>query len=230
MDTSPTALFDSYEQDFRQFIETIREKLEDNANDNEGEQQRSTLRRVEMELDEADEMVSQMEIEIQGVPQSVRAQYHTRLRSAKADLSKYKKLLTESRSQLARSALLSSTKLSENGAYRSSDDPYGSSDRTRLLAGTMVLEDGTRRLQQSQQIALETENQGADILSNLRMQREQIENSRNTLQRADVAIDRASGTLKKMVRRMYQQRVVTGAIVSVLIILIIIIVWEKVAR
>lgn len=28
MDLSPTALFDSYEQDFRQFIETIKEKLE----------------------------------------------------------------------------------------------------------------------------------------------------------------------------------------------------------
>ena len=27
MDTSPTALFDSYEQEFRQFIETIHEKL-----------------------------------------------------------------------------------------------------------------------------------------------------------------------------------------------------------
>jgi len=230
MDTSPTALFDSYEQDFRQFIETIREKLEEIANNNEGEQQKSTLRRVEMELDEADEMVSQMEIEIQGVPQSVRAQHHTRLRSAKADLSKYKKLLAESRSQLARSVLLSSSKLNEHGAYGSSDDPYGSSDRTRLLAGTTVLEDGTRRLQQSQQIALETESQGADILSNLRIQREQIENSRNTLLRADVAIDRASGTLKKMVRRMYQQRVITGAIVGVLIILILVIVWEKVAR
>ena len=123
-----------------------------------------------------------MEIEIQGVPQSARAQYHNRLRSAKADLSKYKKLLAESRSQLARSSLLSSaTKLSENGAYGSSDDPYGSSDRTRLLNGTMLLEDGTRRLQQSRQIALETENQGAEILSNLRIQREQIENSRNTV-------------------------------------------------
>jgi len=229
MDTSPTALFDAYEQDFRQFVETIREKLEDNANDDKGEQRKLTLRRVEMELDEADEMVSQMEIEIQGVPQSVRPQYHTRLRSAKADLSKYKKLLAESRSQFARSALLSSTKQSGNSDYSSSDDPYGSSDRTRLL-GTMLLEDGTRRLQESQRIALETENQGADILSNLRIQREQIENSRNTLQQADLAIDRASGILKKMVTRMYQQRVVTGAIVSVLIILIVIIVWEKIVR
>jgi hypothetical protein len=29
MDTSPTALFDSYEQDFKQFIDTIRDKLDD---------------------------------------------------------------------------------------------------------------------------------------------------------------------------------------------------------
>ena len=43
MDTSPTALFDSYEQDFRQFIETIREKLEDNANDDKGGESYHTI-------------------------------------------------------------------------------------------------------------------------------------------------------------------------------------------
>ena len=44
-----------------------------------------------------------------------------------------------------------------------------------------MLEDGTRRLQESQRIALETEEQGADILRNLVGQREQIENARNTV-------------------------------------------------
>ncbi|KAJ3511499.1 hypothetical protein NLJ89_g4061 [Agrocybe chaxingu] len=224
MDTSPTALFDSYEQDFRQFIETIKEKLESSGTDANGEQMKVTLRRAEMDLDEADEMVSQMEIEIQGIPQSVRAQYHARLRTCKADLSQYKKLLADSRAQLARADLLSSS----NNAYSSSDDPYSSSsDRTRLLAGTNALEQGTKRLQQSQQLALETENQGADILMNLRTQREQIENSRNTLERADLAIDRASSTLKQMVRRMYQQRAVTIGIIAVLTTLIIVIAWEK---
>ena len=123
--------------------------------------------------------VSQMEIEIQGVPQTVRAQYHLRLRAAKDELSKHKKLLADARSKLARADLLSSQNA---GPYVSSDDPYApSSDRTRLLAGTAILEEGTKRLQQSQRIALETENQGAEILTNLRMQREQIENSRNTV-------------------------------------------------
>lgn len=163
-----------------------------------------------------------MDIETQGIPQAMRAQYHTRLRTAKASLSTHKKSLADARAQVARSDLLSS---STGGGYARSDDPYGgpTSDRARLLAGTTVLEDGTKRLQQSERLALETETQGADILLNLRTQREQIENSRNTvrrpflvalpcslthyfilfpqLQRADLAIDRASGTLKKMVRR-----------------------------
>jgi vesicle transport through interaction with t-SNAREs protein 1 len=79
MDTSPTALFDSYEQDFIQFIETIRERLETTSTEGVEngkseslrspvvnildtptslEQKRSTLSRVERELDEADEMAS----------------------------------------------------------------------------------------------------------------------------------------------------------------------------
>ncbi|KAJ3736497.1 vesicle transport v-snare protein vti1 [Lentinula guzmanii] len=224
MDTSPTALFDSYEQDFKQFTDTIREKLEGDENQ-DGEQRKASLRRVELELDEADEMVSQMDIEIQGIPQSIRPQYHNRLKAAKADLFRYKKTFKDLSAQLARSSLLASS--TPRPGY-SSDDPYGaSSDRSRLLAGTTLLEDGTKRLQDSHRLALETEEQGADILSNLRLQREQIENSRNTLELANNAIARASNTLTSMIRRMYQQRFVTGAIIAILIFLIIIVVWSK---
>ena len=120
--------------------------------------------------------VSQMEIEVQAIPHPQRAQYQSRLRNAKSDLARYKKLSKDLHAQLSRAALLSSP------ATSPSDEPYApSSDRARLLAGTALLEDGTRRLQDSYRIALETENQGADILMNLRSQREQIENSRDTV-------------------------------------------------
>jgi len=225
MDSSPTSLFDSYEQDFQQILQSIREKLEGDGSDQRGEQKKAALRRVEMELDEADEMISQMEIEIQGIPQSIRPTYQSRIRASKADLARYKKLSREMHAQASRADLFTS---SRTGSAPTSDDPYGSStDRARLLTGTAVLEDGTRRLQESQRIALETEEQGADILRSLVGQREQIENSRNTLQTADTSIDRASGTLKKMIRRMYQQRVVTAIIILVLVLLIGIIIWEK---
>lgn len=227
MDTSPTALFNNYEQDFQQIIASIRDKLDVETKAEGIEQRKTTLRRVEMELDEADEMVSQMEIEVQGMPQSIKPQYQARIKSAKTELTRHKKLSKDLHTQLSRSDLFGGVGGRPIGPS-SSDDPYGTSDRTRLLAGTALLEDGTRRLQESQRIALETEEQGADILSNLRIQREQIENTRDTLHTADTSIDRASGTLKKMIRRMYKQRVVTGAIITVLVLLILIIVYEKV--
>ena len=58
MDNSPTSLFDSYESDFQTITASIQEKLEVDAMTQKGEQRKATLRRVEMELDEADEMVS----------------------------------------------------------------------------------------------------------------------------------------------------------------------------
>jgi vesicle transport through interaction with t-SNAREs protein 1 len=133
--------------------------------------------------------VSQMEIEIQAVPQSIRPQYETRLRSAKGDLALYKTRCRERHTQLSRSDLFGPA--DQEAFSSSSDNPYTStSDRTRLLAGTQLLEDGTNRLKDSQRIALETEGQGADILLNLRTQREQIENSRDT-----VHINRSLATL-----------------------------------
>lgn len=36
MDNSPTALFDSYESDFKQIIDSIREKLDEDAKDQQG--------------------------------------------------------------------------------------------------------------------------------------------------------------------------------------------------
>jgi hypothetical protein len=36
MDSSPTSLFDSYEQDFQQILQSIREKLEGDGSDQRG--------------------------------------------------------------------------------------------------------------------------------------------------------------------------------------------------
>ena len=127
-----------------------------------------------------------MEIEIQGIPQSLRPSYAARIKGAKADLARFKKLSKDTHAQLARADLLGARGAA---ASPSLDDPYGAStDRTRLLAGTALLEDGSRRLQESQRIALETEEQGADILRSLRGQREQIQNARDTVSRRFVVV------------------------------------------
>ena len=160
--------------------------------------------------------VSALEVEIQGIPQSLKPSYLVRLKQAKADLTRLKKLAKDVHDATARSELLSSGLRS----IPSSDDPYaehGRSDRDRLLTGMQILNDGSRRLTDTQRVALEAEDQGAGILRSLRMQRETIEGARDTvsyclnkkssvnppfhrqLQGADTNIDRASGTLKKMI-------------------------------
>ncbi|KDR73314.1 hypothetical protein GALMADRAFT_251929 [Galerina marginata CBS 339.88] len=227
MDQTPTALFESYEQDFRHIISSISEKLEGSGKNQLGEQRKAALRKVEIELDEADDIVSQLEVEIQGIPQSVKTPYLTRLKQAKADLTKYKKLSKDLHSQAARTDLLGAFK----SGTSSSDDPYGErSDRTRLLAGTETLNDGSRRITESTSLALETETHGADILRTLRGQREQIENSRNMLQTADIHIDRASGTLKGMIQQMYKQRFILSAIGVFFVVLICTILYFKIVR
>jgi vesicle transport through interaction with t-SNAREs 1 len=125
MDTSPTALFDSYESDFQQIVTSIRDKLASDANVG-GEVGKAALRRVEMELDEADEMVSdcsifnhvlskiilagvqvsQMEIEIQGIPQSIRTSYQTRVRTAKQTLATLKKQVKDAHMSVGRNDLV----------------------------------------------------------------------------------------------------------------------------
>lgn len=77
MDDTSTALFDSYEQDFRHIISGISDKLEGNGKSQQGgkriiqsavlprpdlsflvsEQRKAALRKVELELDEADDIV-----------------------------------------------------------------------------------------------------------------------------------------------------------------------------
>jgi vesicle transport through interaction with t-SNAREs protein 1 len=167
-----------------------------------------------------------MEVELPSIPQSIRSKYTTSFKAHKAQLDKTKKLIVSptlhsfcqpssrylpssiqksAKQSSSRSALLSSSNgspldpsLSDN-PY--SDSPDQSTQRTRLLQGTERLQDGTRRLEESHRLALETENVGGDILSNLRRQREQIEHSRDVLVQADSSIDRASGTLKNMIWR-----------------------------
>ncbi|CAD6585023.1 MAG: hypothetical protein CYPHOPRED_002951, partial [Cyphobasidiales sp. Tagirdzhanova-0007] len=203
MDSAPgLEVFDSYETDYRTIASSVQGKLEGEARDAKGEARKAVLRRVERELEEADEIIEQMDVEVQSVPREHKTKLQVKLRSYKGDLARYKSEVKTLLSSSDRDELLS------GGGYRvdspSTDIESGGgqtqAQRSRLLQGTNKLADGQRRLEDSHRVALETEDLGAGILSNLRGQREQIENTRDTLYRADNSIDRASGTLKQMIR------------------------------
>ncbi|GMK55107.1 hypothetical protein CspeluHIS016_0201630 [Cutaneotrichosporon spelunceum] len=227
MDNSPAALFENYDDDLQQLVAGLKGKLEGDVQTLRGEPRKAALKKVSDDLDEAEEIISQMELEIPSMPVSIRKAFQERLAASKASVDKVTKQVRDLRASTQREELLS-------GAGGWSDDPYTDDDpsafsaRTRLLAGTEMLSTSSQRLDNAQRVALETEDVGADILRNLRGQREQIEHTRDTLTGADASIDRAAGTLKKMIHKMYQQKVVTGAIIAVLVLLIILVLWSKI--
>jgi len=73
--------------------------------------------------------------------------------------------------------------------------------RQQLLSGTDRLERSSQRLQDSQRIANDTEALGANILTDLGSQREQLVHSRSTLVQADGYVDKSIRTLRGMARR-----------------------------
>jgi len=199
MASSPAALFDSYEKDLQQILASIESSLDKVARGVSAEQRKAGLGRVELYLVEAKELISQMDVEFHGIPQSLNNSYATRFKSSKSDLQRAKKLYKTCAADFSHSNLLSRSPLGLEA--HTSDEAYGVlGGRTRLMAGVVSLEDGRKRLLDSERIALETEEQGADILRSLRGQREQMRGARDSLQTADASIDHASGTLSKMIR------------------------------
>lgn len=172
-------LFDSYASDLQQLKDSVCQKI-DQAKSQNGEAKKSTLRRAEMEVEEAEEVISQMDIEVQGFPQSVRSRYSVQIRGFKQEVQALTKQV-----RAGLSASSGGARGGNDAAYADEDGDVeadaATANRQRLLQGTASLEDGTRRLEESNRLALETEDLGADILRDLRSQREQIENSRDTV-------------------------------------------------
>ncbi len=134
-------LFDSYASDLQQLKDGIRQKLEQSRSQS-GEAKKSTLRRAEMELEEAEEVISQMDIEVQGFPQSVRSRYSVQIRGFKQEVQG---LTKEVRAGLSSAG---GAKGGYNAAYADDDGDLEAADsatanRQRLLQGTASLEDGT---------------------------------------------------------------------------------------
>lgn len=217
-------LFEGYEQDYATITDSISTKINTQVVNQRGEERKATVRAVERELDEAEEIVTQMDLELLNLPQS-RVKLGPKLRQYRGDLEKLKRdlkrVVTYGTPGNERSELLS-------GPDARADLNVSSMDqRGRLLAGTERLNAASRRLEDSHRLALETEEVGQNILTDLRTQGEQLHHVRDTLHEADSYIDKASRTLKGMARRMATNKMITAAIIVVLVALILLVLYLK---
>ncbi|GAA6011287.1 hypothetical protein JCM10207_008288 [Rhodosporidiobolus poonsookiae] len=231
-----SSVFAEYETDLETVLGGVGDRLSGEAVTLRGDDRRALFRRLDRELEEADEIIAQMEVEVQTADKD-KGELQAKLKQHKGVVARHKGELKSLSSNADRDDLLAPRGARGDHVAIPMDDleraespsssGAGAAQRSRLLSATDKLADGQRRLEDSHRLALETEEVGTGILRDLRTQRDTLEHTRDTLYDADGSIDRASSTLQKMIRRAYQQRAVTYAIIGILSLLILYVLFSK---
>lgn len=185
-------LFSNYEAELKLVQADLNQKLEQ-IPEQSGEQRKASIRQAERALDEAKELLDQMNLEKSNIPASTRQKVNQRFRNYQTDVDGLKRKLKS----------LSDDRKALFGDRYTDDDPNDAQveQRQQLLSGTERLDRSSQRLQDSQRMALETEQIGAGTLADLHQQRQTIEHTRGTLLESEGYVDRSVKTLRGMARR-----------------------------
>ncbi|XP_042363642.1 vesicle transport through interaction with t-SNAREs homolog 1A isoform X3 [Plectropomus leopardus] len=190
--------FESYEQDFGTITAEITNKV-GRIPKLSGEEKTQLVLNVDKQLEEVRELLEQMDLEVREIPIQSRAMYNSRLKSYKQEVEKLEKDFKRSRiaySDEVRNELLGDdASSSENQLIKLREE------RAHLLDNTEKLERSSRRLEAGYQIAVETEQVGQEILSNLHSDREKIQRARERLRETDANLGKSSRILTGMLRR-----------------------------
>ncbi|XP_018425613.1 PREDICTED: vesicle transport through interaction with t-SNAREs homolog 1A isoform X2 [Nanorana parkeri] len=186
-----SADFQGYEQDYGVITAEITNRI-GKIPKLGGDEKKQMVINVEKQLEEAKELLEQMDLEVREIPAQSRGMYSNRMRSYKQEMSKLEGDFK--RSWIAYSDEVRNELLGDDG--NSSE-----SQRAHLLDNTEMLERSSRRLEAGYQIAVETEQIGQNILENLSQDREKIQRARERLRETDTNLGKSSRILTGMLRR-----------------------------
>lgn len=194
-----------------------------------------TLKSIEGQKDELNDLIDQMEIEINNSinSSSERANFKSKLRNYRKDIQLNLKVpLQDLIDSTDRDKLFGNVMNQNNESdsnYMNSEEWQSMTDeqRQQLIKNHSILQKSGDRLKDASRIANETEGIGSQIMNDLRSQRETLENARQTLFQADSYVDRSIKTLKVMSRRLVANKFISYAIIGVLILLILLVLFSK---
>ena len=210
-------LFSGYEADFNLAYSDAQGKLQQVYGSEDVDRRIEIMKQVESAIDDCHDLLDSMNLEVQQIATHQRSSYNAKVRTYRNDLDKIKNDLKSLMDDKDRRQLFG------NGA----DEGEDFNQRQKLLNTNASIERSSQRIQEATRTALESETVGSSILNNLRSQRDQILNARDTLGEADTYVDRSLRTLKSMTRRMATNKLITYGIIAVLIILIFLVLYSK---
>ncbi|XP_040217557.1 vesicle transport through interaction with t-SNAREs homolog 1A isoform X6 [Rana temporaria] len=193
-----SAVFQGYEQDYGVLTADITNRI-GKIPKLAGEEKKQMVMNVEKQLEEAKELLEQMDLEVREIPAQSRGMYSNRMRSYKQEMSKLE--ADFKRSRIAYSDEVRNELLGDDGNSSESQLIKLREERAHLLDNTERLDRSSRRLEAGYQIAVETEQIGQNILENLNQDREKIQRARERLRETDTNLGKSSRILTGMLRR-----------------------------
>ncbi|CAL9248141.1 unnamed protein product [Arabidopsis halleri] len=218
-------VFERYERQYCEISANLSKKCT-SANALDGEQKKQKLSEIKSGVDEAEALVKKMDLEARSLPPNVKSSLLVKLREYKSDLNNFKtevkRITSGNLNANARDELL------EAGM---ADKLTASADqRSRLMLSTDRLGRTTDRIKDSRRTMLETEEIGVSILQDLHGQRESLLRAHETLHGVDDNVGKSKKILTAMTRRMNRNKWTIGAIITVLVLAIILILYFKLTR
>ncbi|OAJ39924.1 hypothetical protein BDV3_005647 [Batrachochytrium dendrobatidis] len=223
-----SGIFETYEKEYRTLADDISKNISGQYSTAVGDQRKILQNKLQRELEEADEIIGQMEMELVSLPAQQRVSVSPRVQQYKEELKKFKKNLQKKVASGGADAASERDQLL-GGSANIDLEAANMDQRGRLLQGTERLQNSSRRLEDARRIALETEQIGISTLSDLNSQREQIIRTQNRLGTADSWIAKSQGVLKTMQRRLSQNKLLTAGIIALLVFLILAVIVAKFA-
>ncbi|KAL0431765.1 UNVERIFIED_CONTAM: Vesicle transport v-SNARE 11 [Sesamum radiatum] len=220
-----SAVFEGYEKQYCELSANLSKKCS-SASLLDGEQKKQKISEIKSGLDTAEALIRKMDLEARGLQPNIKAVLLAKLREYKSDLnnlkSEVKRIASANLDQAARDDLLE--------AGMADTLAVSANQRDRLLMSTERLNNSSNRIMQSRKVMLETEELGVSLLHDLHQQRQSLLHANNTMHGVDDNISRSKKIIGNISRRMDRNKWIIGAIITVLVIAIAVILYFKLSK
>lgn len=220
--------FESLEDDFISIKDGVTTKINDLLFKSSGEKRKNLIREIQRELDDAQRLLEDLQVEAKAAPHPFRLQMNNRIKQYRQDLQNLKRKVTQNE--------ISSASNNRNQLFARSnqlDDESTSSsalvanNRSRLLQMNETIDRTTETVYRTQQIAAETDQVGIAVVDELGTQREALIRTKERLVDTDVNLSKSRRILRSMYRRVMTNKLILVVIIILELGILAFVVWFR---
>lgn len=223
--------FESLEDDFISMKDGLTNKINDLLQKSSGERRKNLARDIQRELDDAQRLLEDLELEAKNAPYPYKLQMNNRLKQHRQDLLNLNRKVSQSDNSSAssnRSQLFARSNQTDGAALSSSG--MVTNNRGKLLQMNETIDRTTETVYRTQQIAAETDQVGIAVVDELGTQREALIRTKERLVDTDVNLTRSRKILRSMYRRVMTNKLILVVIIILELGILVGVVWYRFFR